>query len=84
MKSNKIYTLFLVLIGVVVGTFVSTLCKDVKGLAWLSYGAVFGMESPLSLNLGVIDITFAISINLTLATIIFIILALFIGKRVVR
>jgi len=84
MKSSKIYNIFLVLIGVVVGTFVSSLCKDVKTLSWLSYGAVFGMDAPLELKLGVVDFTFGININLTLATIIFIILALLIGRRVVR
>lgn len=84
MRSSKLYNIFLVFIGVVVGTFVSTLCKNVKGLSWLSYGAVFGMDNPLSLKLGVMDLTFGISINLTLATILFIVLALIIGRRVVR
>ena len=66
------------------GSFISTLCKDVKGLSWISYGAVFGMSAPLELRLGVVDLTFAISINLTLATIICIILALIIGRTIVK
>lgn len=84
MKRNKLYNLFLVLIGVVVGSFVGNLCTNVKGLSWLNYGAVFGMDAPLSLNLGILDLTFAISLNLTLAIIICIILSLLIGRAIAK
>lgn len=84
MKKSKLYNLFLILVGTVFGSFITTLCKDIRGFSWISYGAVFGMSSPLELRLGVVDLTFGVSINLTLATIICIILSLLIGRAIVK
>ena len=64
MAKSKIYNLFLVLVGIVVGTFVSYLCKDVNALSWLAYGLDFGLESPLVLNLGILSLTFGITVTL--------------------
>ena len=78
------FNLFLVLIGVVVGTFVGSLCKDISYLSWLNYGTSFGMSSPLMLDLGVMDLTFGVSINLTLSVIVFIILSLVVGRAITK
>ena len=78
------FNLLLVLIGVVVGTFVGSICKDISYLAWLNYGTSFGMSSPLMLDLGVMNLTFGVSINLTLSVIIFIILSLVIGRAITK
>lgn len=84
MAHNKIYNIFLVLVGIVLGTFVSHICKDVNLLSWLAFGIDFGLESPLILDLSVIRLTLGISVNLTLATVIFIILSLIIGRALAR
>ena len=84
MSHSKIYNTFLVLVGIVLGTFVGHLCKDVNLLSWLAFGIDFGLESPLVLELGVVRLTFGISFNLTLATVIFIILSLLIGRLLAR
>lgn len=84
MTKRKFLNLFLVLIGIVVGTFVGSLCKDVSFLSWLAYGINFGMASPLVLDLGVMQLTFAVSIDLTLAVVIFIVLSLIIGRAIAK
>ena len=84
MKRSKLYNAFLVLVGVICGSFAGNFLANVKGLSWLAYGAVFGMNTPVNLELGVVSLTFGISVNLTFATIICIILALLIGRAIVK
>lgn len=84
MRKHKLFNLFLVLIGIVVGTFVGNLCKDVSFLSWLAYGMDFGMASPLVLDLSVIQLTFAISIDLTLSVVIFVVLSLIVGRAITK
>ncbi len=84
MARSKLYNLFLVLVGIVVGTFVAYLCKDISSLSWLSFGINFGLKSPLVLDLGILQITFGIGIDLTLSVVIFIILALVIGRALAK
>lgn len=84
MAHSKAYNLFLVLVGIVLGSFVAYMCKSVSFLSWLAYGIDFGLESPLILNLGVMRLTFGISIELTLSTVIFVILSLLIGRAIAK
>ncbi|MCI8387844.1 MAG: DUF4321 domain-containing protein [Clostridiales bacterium] len=84
MSHSKLYNAFLVLVGIVIGSFVGHICKGVAFLSWLAFGIDFGLESPLVLNLGVMQLTFGISITLTLATVIFVILSLLIGRALAR
>ena len=84
MSSSKLYNFFLVLVGIVVGTFVGYICKGVNALSWLAYGVNFGLESPLVLDLGILQLTFGISINLTLSVVIFVILSLVIGRALTK
>ncbi|MEE1315514.1 MAG: DUF4321 domain-containing protein [Faecalimonas sp.] len=67
--------LLLMLAGIVLGGLVATLTKDVSGFSWLSYGQSFGLDSPLVLNLGILVVTFGLSIKITVASIIGLILA---------
>ena len=73
-KNNWALTL-LILSGIVVGSFLATLTAGIPFLSWLSYGQVFGFESPIVLNLGVLVLTFGLSIKITIASIIGIIIA---------
>lgn len=84
MKRSKIYNAFLVLVGIVLGTFVGSITRGVPALSWLSFGLNFGMNSPLALDLGMMQLTFGISVNLTLAVVIFIILSLIIGRAIAK
>ena len=57
-----------------------SLADGVSGLSWLNYGKVFGMESPLVLNLGILILTFGLTINITIASIIGVIIAILIYR----
>lgn len=65
----------LILAGIVLGSFIATLTAGIPGLGWLSYGQTFGFESPIVLNLGVMILTFGLTIKITIASIIGIIIA---------
>lgn len=65
----------LMLAGIVLGGFIGTLTENVAGLNWLNYGQSFGLDSPIVLNLGIIIITFGLSIKITIASILGMILA---------
>lgn len=67
--------IILMLAGIVLGGFLGTLTADVSGLSWLNYGQSFGLDSPIVLNLGILVITFGLSIKITIASIVGLILA---------
>lgn len=60
----------LMLAGIVLGGFIGTLTADMPGFAWLNYGQSFGFDNPIVLNLGILVITFALNIKITIASII--------------
>ncbi len=71
--------LLFILIGVVLGGLIAELSAGVPGLSWLAYGNTFGISSPdnaLVLNMGILVITFALQIKITIASIIGVILAI--------
>lgn len=67
--------LILMLAGIVLGGFIGTLTQDSSALGWLNYGQSFGLDSPIVLNLGIMIITFGLSIKITIASILGLILA---------
>lgn len=71
--------LLFILIGVVVGGLISELTADIPGLSWLAYGNTFGINNAgnaMILDLGIVVITFALQIKITIASIIGVILAI--------
>lgn len=72
--------LLLVLAGIVLGGFIGSVAADVPGLNWLNYGQDFGLAEPLILSLGLVVLTFGLTIKITIASIIGIILAIFIYR----
>ena len=65
----------LLLAGIVLGSLIATLTAGVGGLGWLSFGQTFGFQNPIVLDLGVMVITFGLTIKITIASIIGIIIA---------
>ncbi len=57
--------LILVLAGIVIGGFLGNLVPD----SFLNFGQTFGLTSPLVLDLGILCITFAFTIRITVASI---------------
>ena len=70
----------LLLSGIVLGSFIATLTAGVAGLGWLSFGQTFGFQNPIVLDLGVMVITFGLTIKITIASILGIVVALIIYR----
>ena len=74
--SKNSWALFLmILTGIVLGGFIGMLAEGVPALNWLSYGQSFGLDNPLILNLGLLVITFGLSIKITIGSIIGLLIA---------
>lgn len=78
-KNGWLLLLF-IMIGIVLGGLIADSTAGISFLSWMSYGDTFGFDSPVILNLGVIVITFALQIKITVASIIGVILAIIIYK----
>ena len=67
--NNKNFWILLILLltGIVLGGFLGSLADGISWLSWLNFGQSFGLDSPLVLNLGMLVITFGLSIKITLA-----------------
>ena len=78
-KNN--WALFLmILTGIVIGGFIGWLTKDVSFLSWLNFGQSFGLAEPVVLDLGIIVLTFGLSIKITIGGIIGIIIGVVIYR----
>jgi len=78
-KNN--WALFLLLFaGIVIGSFTAQSVSGISFLSWLSYGKTFGITSPLKLDLGIIVLTFALTIKITLGSIFGIIISIVIYR----
>ena len=77
MKNKNGWTcLLLVLAGIVLGGFIGSLFPS----SFLNFGQTFGLTSPMVLDFGILSITFALSIRISLASILGIALALLIYR----
>lgn len=76
MKKNSWACFLLLLAGIVIGGFIGNLLP----VDWLNYGQSFGLSSPVVLDLGILCITFGLSIKITVASILGIVLAIIIYR----
>ena len=71
------WALFLLLLtGIVIGM----LAEGVPALSWLGYGQTFGLDTPIVVNLGLLVITFGLTIKITIASIIGVVIAIIIYR----
>lgn len=83
MKEKNIWILLIfILSGLVVGGLLGDIASKVDFLWWLGYGQSFGLTSPIELDLSIIKITFGLVFKINIASIIGLILAVFIYKKV--
>ena len=82
--SNKNFWILLILLltGIVLGGFLGSLADGVPWLSWLNFGQSFGLDEPLVLNLGMLVITFGLSIKITMASILGVAAALLIYRYI--
>ena len=76
MKRVNWVLLVLVLVGFVIGRFIGTYCEG----TFLNYGDSFGLSSPVVLNLGFVILTFGLTIQITIASVIGVVIALVIYR----
>ena len=81
MRNKNFWILLLLLLaGIVLGGFLGEATKSISLLSWLNFGQSFGLNDPLVLDLGVLIITFGLSIKITLASLIGVVLALIVYR----
>ena len=85
MKTGKAWVLLLLMLcGVVIGGFLGYLTRDISWLSWMDYGMTFGIGNEggsFVLNLGVLVITFGLSIKISIASIIGVVIAFLIYRK---
>lgn len=76
MRKNNWACFLLILAGIVLGGFIGNLLP----VSWLNYGQTFGLSSPIVFDMGIMCITFGLSIKITVASIVGIIIAILIYR----
>lgn len=85
MKNKNVWICILfILVGLVLGGLLGELTSKINSLWWLSYGKEFGLSQPLVLDLNVLKLTFGLMFKINVASIIGIIISMFIYKKMVK
>ena len=81
-REKNIWILLVFLLsGLVIGGLLGEIAGNVKSLWWLGYGESFGLTSPIELDLNIIKITFGLVFKINISSIIGMVLAIFIYKK---
>ena len=81
-EKNIWILLVFLLAGLVIGGLIGKLASGVPGLWWLSYEQQFGLETPFILDLSILKITIGLMVKINVASIIGMILSIFIYKKI--
>ena len=82
-KNKNVWILVLfILSGLVIGGLLGQLAGQVDFLWWLSYGESFGLESPIVLDLNILEITLGVMFEINIASILGLIIAILIYRKV--
>ena len=81
-EKNVWILLVFILSGIVIGGLLGEFASRVDWLWWLSYGQNFGLSTPITLDLSVIQITFGPGFRINISSIIGMVLAIFIYKKI--
>jgi hypothetical protein len=81
---EKSLWVFLILIfaGIIFGGLLGEIAGEVEFLKWLSYGKNFGLTDPFVLDLSVLKLSFSIMFDLNVASVIGILLAVYIYRKI--
>ncbi len=82
--SDKKFWIFLIFLfsGIIIGGLLGELARNVSWLSWLAYGESFGLTEPLILDIAILQLTFSIMIHLNVASIIGIVIAIIIYRKI--
>lgn len=82
MKSKNFWIMLLwMLSGLTVGYFIGDLCREIPFLSFLNYSQIFGLDQPISLDLGVLLTVIQLQIKISLAGIIGMVAGIMIYKK---
>ena len=82
MRSKNGWVLLIMLLsGIVLGGFIGMLTANVSGLSWLNYGQSCGLENPIVLDLGLLILTFGLTIHISIASILGVVIAIIIYRK---
>ena len=79
-KNAWIVILF-IFAGLVIGGLLGQVASQVDWLSWLAYGQTFGIQEPFVLDMNVLSLTFAFSIQINIASIIGLAIAIFLYRK---
>ena len=79
-SKNKWALFIMVLAGIIAGGYLGVLLGGLSNMEWLNFGASFGIDPPLSLNLGVIALSLGFNIRFTIAGVLGMIISIIIYK----
>lgn len=72
----------LILSGIVLGGFIGYLTQGISFLSWLNFGQEFGLDKPVILNLGILVVTFGLNVKISIASILGVVISIFIYKKI--
>lgn len=82
-KPKNFWILLLCMLsGLTVGNFIGDLCSGVNFLSFLTYGQSFGLENPVTIDLGMILMSLQFQIKITLAGIMGLIIGIVVYKKI--
>ncbi len=80
-EKGKLILFFVLLTGVVIGSFIGYYVGSLPYMQWLDYGLEFGSGAPHLLKLGVIDLWFGLKLHVNVGGIIGLLISIFIYKQ---
>ena len=81
-EKNVWILLVFLLSGIVIGGLLGEVASQVDWLKWLAYGKSFGLASPIELDLSVVKITFGLMLDINIASIVGMAIAIFIYRKI--
>lgn len=81
-EKNSLVLIIFVLCGLVIGGLLGKLTSGINWLNWLSYGQSFGLANPVTLDLGVVKLTLGLMFEINIASIVGIIIAIFVYRKI--
>ena len=84
MSGKKSWLLFLLLLsGVVIGSFLGYVTRDISWLSWLDYGMSFSLGNAAGtlVDIGILTLTLCISIKISIASILGVVIAFLIYRK---
>lgn len=82
MKEGRFWLFWILLFsGIILGGLLGELATQVSFLNWMGYGQNFGLTQPVQLDLGIIQLSFGVMFKLNVASIIGVLVAIFIYRK---